>query len=141
MIGYLDTSAVVPLLVAEPNSPLCRRLWDEADTVVSCRLLHVEAAAALSQAGRLGRISAADREAAMDLLDSLWERMDVVEVDDLLVREASALAHQHGLRGYDAVHCASARQLVDDDLVAATGDRLLLAAWSELGVSTLDTNQ
>ncbi len=45
-----------------------------------------------------------------------------------------------GLRGYDPVHCASAEQAADDDLVAATGDRALLAAWSKLGVSTFDTN-
>jgi len=31
VIGYLDTSAFVPLLVAEPSSPSYRRFWDDAD--------------------------------------------------------------------------------------------------------------
>jgi len=56
VIGYLDTSAFVPLLVAEPGSPACRRFWDDADAVVSCRLLYVETATALAQAPRMARL-------------------------------------------------------------------------------------
>jgi hypothetical protein len=51
------------------------------------------------------------------------------------------VAHQLGLRGYDAVHCASAEQLNDEDVVAACGDQRLLSAWAEVGVSTYDTNR
>jgi predicted nucleic acid-binding protein len=53
VIGYLDTSALVPLLIAEPTSAACRRFWDDADTVVFSRLLYVETAAALAQARRM----------------------------------------------------------------------------------------
>ncbi|MGH8828501.1 MAG: hypothetical protein ACRDVZ_13095, partial [Jiangellaceae bacterium] len=35
VIGYLDTSAFVPLLVAEPSSESCRRFWHDADAVVT----------------------------------------------------------------------------------------------------------
>ncbi|ORW78676.1 twitching motility protein PilT [Mycobacterium riyadhense] len=45
------------------------------------------------------------------------------------------------MRGYDAVHCASAEQLDDDDVVAASGDQRLLTAWLELGIATYDINQ
>ncbi|OBF86409.1 twitching motility protein PilT [Mycobacterium sp. 852002-51163_SCH5372311] len=45
------------------------------------------------------------------------------------------------MRGYDAVHCASAQQLDDDDVVAASGDERLLAAWLKLGMATYDTNR
>jgi uncharacterized protein len=57
------------------------------------------------------------------------------------VTRAADLAHHLSLRGYDAVHCASAEQLDDDDLVAASGDQRLLTAWLELGMATYDTNQ
>ena len=50
MIGYLDTSAFIPLLLKEPSSAACRRFWDDCDAVVSNRLLYVETAAALAQA-------------------------------------------------------------------------------------------
>jgi predicted nucleic acid-binding protein len=140
VIGYLDTSAVVPLLVAEPGSPACRRFWDDADAVVSCRLLYVEAAAALAQAQRMARLDDRQCVRARELLDRLWAEVDVVELDERLAVAAADAAHSLGLRGYDAVHCAAAEQLADEDLVAASGGRRLLAAWSERGLSTYDTN-
>ncbi|MGH3587266.1 MAG: type II toxin-antitoxin system VapC family toxin, partial [Pseudonocardia sp.] len=139
VIGYLDTSAFVPLLVAEPTSPACRRFWNDADTVVSCRLLYVEAAAALAQAERMRRIDDIRHGQARDLLDALWSEMDVLEIDEPLARSAAAAAHDLALRGYDSVHCAAAEQLADEDFVAASGDRRLLAAWRECGVATYDT--
>jgi hypothetical protein len=54
-------------------------------------------------------------------MNDLWAQIDVVEVGDVLVRQAAELAHRLALRGYDAVHCAAAHQLDDPDLVAATG--------------------
>ena len=140
MIAYLDTSAFVPLLIAEPGSAACMRLWDDADTIASTRLLYVETWAALAQARRLRRISLSTLRSAGLLLDEVWPEMTVVEVDDLLVERAAALAHRFDLRGYDAVHCASAEQLSDVDVVAAAGDRRLLDAWRRLGLATFDSN-
>jgi predicted nucleic acid-binding protein len=141
VIGYLDTSAFVPLLVAEPSSPACRRFWDSADAVVTCRLLYVEAAAALAQAERMARLDHSQHRRARELLDGLWAEFDVVEIDEPLAGAAADAAHVLGLRGYDAVHVAAAEQLADPDLVAAAGDKRLLAAWHERGMSTYDTNQ
>jgi predicted nucleic acid-binding protein len=141
VIGYLDTSAVVPLIIEEPSSPACRRFWDDADAVVSCRLLYVEAAAALAQASRIKRISRSQHTRALGRLHDLWAEIDVVEIDQTLVEAAADSAHRLALRGYDAVHCASAQQLIAPDLVAATGDRKLLDAWHALGVATYDVNQ
>lgn len=140
MIAYFDTSAFVPLLVAEPTSAGCRRLWDDADDVVSSRLLYVEAAAALAQARRLHRLTARSHRAARGRLDELWSQMGVAEIDQTLVESAAGLTVRFELREYDAVHCASAQQLDSDDLVAATGDQRLLRAWADLGLSTFDPN-
>lgn len=46
MIAYFDTSAVVPLLVQEPATEQCSRLWDEATRVLTVRLTYPEARAA-----------------------------------------------------------------------------------------------
>jgi uncharacterized protein len=140
VIGYFDTCAFVPLLIAEPGSDFCRRLWDSCDAVVTSRLLYVETSAALAQALRLGRIVRRNHSAALRLLDQMWAEFDVVEVDSVIVERAAELAHSEALRGYDAVHCASAEQVDDDDLVLASGDRALLAACARLGMSTADTN-
>ncbi len=141
MIGYLDTSAFVPLLIDEPTSEACRRFWDDADVIVSSRLLYVETAAALAQARRMGRLTEGEHLQGRRRLDQMWSEMDVIEVDEQVVTRAADLAHRRSLRGYDAVHCASAEQLDDDDVVAASGDQRLLTAWLELGMATYDTNQ
>jgi predicted nucleic acid-binding protein len=140
VIGYLDTSAFVPLLLSEPSSSSCRRFWDDADTVVTSRLTYVEAAAAVAQARRLDRITARTHRGALKLLDQLWDQCEVIEIDQAVVVRAAMLATQLGLRGYDAVHCAAAESVRDDDLVAAAGDQELLHAWSELGLATYDSN-
>ncbi len=136
MIGYLDTSALVPLLIGEATSPACREFWNAADAVTSTRLLHVEAAAALARAERAGRMVADEPHRATALLDRMIVEIEVIEVDERLVRAAADLARRFGLRGYDAVHCAAAVQLDEPDLVAASGDKHLLATWRELGIAT-----
>lgn len=141
MIVYLDTSAVVPLLVEEAGTAACRRLWDDADDVLTNRLTYVEAAAALAQARRLGRLTPDAHRSAVAGLDELWPQVAVVEIDADLVRLAADLADRCDLRGYDAVHCASGAILAADDVVAAAGDRRLLDAWAALGLATCDTNE
>ncbi|WP_152366150.1 type II toxin-antitoxin system VapC family toxin [Microlunatus speluncae] len=140
MIGYLDTSAFVPLVVAEPTSGLCGRFWDDADSVVSCRLTYPETAAALAQAQRMGRLTEPGLDASLRLVAELWREIEVVEVDQVLVERAAILARRFQLRGYDAVHCASAEQIDDNDVVAAAGDGKLISAWRELGLMTFDPN-
>ncbi len=141
MIGYFDTSAFVPLLVEERSSAFCKRLWEDADAVVTTRLLYVEAAAALAQALRMTRLTTRNHHAALRTLDRLWVELDIVDVDREIVDRAAKLAHACALRGYDAVHCASAEQLDDADLVVASGDRKLLEACASLGLTTADVNQ
>lgn len=103
MIGYLDTSAFVPLLAAEPGSAFCRRFWDDCDDVVTNRLLYVEAAAALACGERTGRLTGRAHRAAAALLDRLWGELAVLEANDAVVNRAAMLAHRFALRGYDAV--------------------------------------
>lgn len=141
MIVYFDTSALVPLLVAEPTSEACRRVWDDADTVVTTRLLYVEASAAMAQALRLQRLDADQHHRCLELLEDLWPQFDVVELDAGLCPAAAQLAHRHALRGYDAVHCAAALSLEDTELVAATGDQALRSAWQQEGITTYDVHQ
>jgi predicted nucleic acid-binding protein len=139
VIVYLDTSAIVPLLVAEPTSESCRRLRESADELVTCRLSFVETAAALAQAQRLGRITAPAHKHALKAFGQLWAEMALIEFDDDLMHTAADRAARFALRGYDAVHCAAAELIADEQTVAASGDRALLAAWGALGLSTTDT--
>jgi predicted nucleic acid-binding protein len=139
VIVYLDTSAFVPLLVEESGSEVCRRLWEDAESVIVTRLVHVEATAALSKAHLLNRMTSAQLDATIDGLELLWPQCAVRELDAPLMAEASRLSRRFGLRGYDSVHCAAAAEWREGEAVAASGDRKLLTAWQELGLATVDT--
>jgi len=135
VIAYFDTSAVVPLLIAEPGSARAASLWDGADRVVSVRLVYPETRAALAQAERLGRLTARHLRDAVTEFDSLFEEIDLVEVDDALARRAGELAEVRRLRGYDAIHLAAADRVHDPNVVVIAGDSALLDAAAAEGMT------
>ncbi|WP_262852877.1 type II toxin-antitoxin system VapC family toxin [Mumia quercus] len=139
MIVYFDTSALVPLLIEEATSVACGEMWDAADDIVTTRLAYIEAVAALAQAHRLGRIGRSAVAQARALLDELWTASSVLELDRALMSHAASLAVTHGLRGYDATHCAAAIAVDDTALVAVSGDARLLRAWRAEGLAVRDT--
>lgn len=129
----------MPLLIDEPTSEACGVLWDSAEHVTTTRLTYIEAAAALAQAERTRRISVAHARDARAVLDELWPAVDVIELDPQLMSMAATFAAIHRLRGHDATHCAAAVTANDAQLVAASGDGRLLAAWQAEAVATSDT--
>ena len=131
MITYIDTSTLIKLLIDEVGTTEAGQIWDEPDVLVSARLGHVEARAALAAAARQGRISAEVMHSAVQGLEVLWSQVSVVEIDDDLMRLAGDLAATHALRGYDAVHLAAAH-LVGAD-VFSSADRRLCEAASACG--------
>ena len=142
MIAYIDTSAFVPVLIDEQTSALCAEMWESAERLVSTRLVEIEAATALHRALRLGRISQPILSAALRLLDAFMTDLDIIEIDQDLVRRARQCAEVAPLRGYDAVHCAAG--LVTATTVGAvlvSGDHQLLTTWRQLGASVVDINQ
>ncbi len=140
MIAFLDTSAIVPLLIDEPGTAACQHIWESADALVCTQLAFVETAAALARATRLGRMTAVERDSTTDRLEQLWPQLHDMVVDEALVREAAALTTQLPLRGYDAVHCAAALRLAGPGVVAVSGDRELLTAWRTNGLDVIDTH-
>ena len=140
MIAYFDTSAIIPLIINEPSSDRCNRMWDESSRVVSVRLLYPEARAALAKAERMGRLSATQRAAAVVELETIITQVDHIEVTEPLAHRAGELAQAHGLRGYDAVHLAAASAVADSDVVLVTGDTDLAKAANSIGIAVSVTN-
>ncbi len=128
MIVYFDTSAVIKLLVDEQGSDRAAELWQRADLLVSSQLLYVEARAALAAAYRSGRLDAPGLDRARTGLEALFAELRTIAVDEPLARAAGDLAEQHSLRGYDAVHLASALAIDAADVLLATWDRDLSQA-------------
>lgn len=66
-------------------------------------------------------------------------QVDIVELDRLLSQRAGELAELHDLRGYDAVHLASAERIADLEVVMVAGDEDLIRAARALGLLTAST--
>ncbi len=133
MIAYFDTSALVKLVIDEPDSDVAASLWARADVIVSSRLVYPEARAALAAAQRGGRIDERELRETTTTIDGLHAEMAVVGIDEGLARRAGDLAEVHGLRGYHAVHLASALTIDHEQLVLVTWDGDLAAAAGAAG--------
>ena len=108
-------------------------LWDRGDLLVSSQLVYPEARAAVAAAVRAGRIDESTDVSAVATLDGLYAQLRIVAIDEPLARQAGDLAARHALRGYDAVHLASALQVIGDDVVLATWDDALNSAARATG--------
>ena len=137
MIAYFDTSALIKLLVMEDGSDVADRVWEGATAVVSSRLAYPEARAALADARRADRLVSAQLARAKLNLEIRWRQMRGIEVRPEIAVHAGDLAERHGLRGYDAVHLASALAIREVRPTVVTWDAdLAVAALAErLGVA------
>lgn len=120
MILYADTSWLAKLYVKEAESDLVRSAVLSAPAVASSVITYAEMRSALARAHRLGRHTEEDHRAALGSFEQDWTGLTRVALDERLVHRAGDLAEEHGLRGYDAVHLASAVRLQDDAEEAVT---------------------
>jgi hypothetical protein len=119
----------------EPGSELAAELWDRAASVVSSQLIYPEARAAAAAAHRRRRITSTTLRRAVDRIDELCTEFDVIGLDPDLAHSAGDLAEAHGLRGYDAVHLATALSVESDSMLLATWDGDLAHAAVAAGCS------
>ena len=108
MILYLDTSALVKLYVPETDSDKLIQLVDAAEMPSTSRMAYAEARAAFARKRREQAVNLRDYRTLVQDLDNDWETFFIVDVSDPLIKRAGQLAETFALRGYDAVHLASA---------------------------------
>lgn len=136
-VAYLDSSALVKLVVEEPGSEQAARLWDGADAVFTSRIGHPEVRAALAAARRNGRLDADTHRRAKTSWGEFRQALRLVELTPRVEDDAADLAERHGLSGFDAVHLASALALAPAPLVMATWDGRLHRAARACELATL----
>jgi len=134
VIVYFDSSAFVKLVVDEDGSELAAALWDGADAAVSSRLAYPEVRAALSAAGRAGRVNQPELKRAESAWERFWAGTRRVELTETITRDAGDLAGRHALGAADAVHLASLLALGAPDTIFAVWDRRLRAGAEAAGL-------
>jgi predicted nucleic acid-binding protein len=140
LIGYLDTSALVKLLLRdEDGAETVRGVIAAMDVSFTSRIVHPEARAALAAARRAGRIAPRDHATAKRDLDRALSSLRIVELHPTLAIAAGDLAERFALRALDAIHLASALTLGRRDTVVVTWDREFARAAAAAGLGLAPT--
>lgn len=108
-------------------------LWGAAGGRIASQLVYPEARAALAAATRAGRLDQRALHRAINDLEHALTATQLIGVDQRLARAAGALAEEHALRGYDAVHLATVLAVNDAQLLVVTWDKDLAAAARNCG--------
>ncbi len=105
---YFDASALVKNYVQEPHTDAVRALLAGGDRVGTGLMSKAEVAAAFAKAARMQYITLADARAALDAFRADWPTLASLTPTEAVLDHAADLAMAHQLRGYDAVHLATA---------------------------------
>jgi predicted nucleic acid-binding protein len=108
MIIYLDTSNLVKLYVLEKNSDQIMAHVNNSQVVATSIIAYIEARAAFARKFREKGLSETEYRKIIRTLDNDWENYFVLNISVETVKLAGDLCEKHRLRGYDALHLASA---------------------------------
>lgn len=134
-MNYLDTSALIKRFVAEKGSPLVQTLVKRKGPIATAKIAYAEVYAGLTRKLREGHLSDAQYALACRQFEADWQAYIRVELHDDTLFLARDLIRRHPLKGFDAIHLASAvslkNALGEDITFAAADERLLRAAEAE----------
>jgi uncharacterized protein len=119
---YLDSSAIVKLVVREPETDALRRHLRRRRTLITSALARTEVLRAVLPGG----------EAAVTAGQRVLSRFDLVRVSDRLLRGAGVLLPLD-LRSLDAVHLATAGHIGSDLGEIITYDQRMAVAAQQMG--------
>ena len=132
---FWDSSAIVPLLVDEPESSTVGSIARDDPVLVVWWGTRIECASALSRLEREGGLAVEETEIARDLLSELSECWAEVLPTDPLRRQAERLLLRHPLRAADALQLAAATAWAESEPdrhpLCTLDDRLAEAARGE----------
>ena len=120
---YLDSSAIVKLVVREPESAALRRYLRRRRPLISSALARIEVARALLPPG--------DDVVARG--QDVLTRFDLARVNDRVVTAAGSMLPEN-IRSLDAIHLATAQQLGADLARIVTYDDRMSRAAQALGL-------
>ena len=107
-IIYLDTSALLKRYIQETGTEQVRQLLEMADEVATGVITRVETASAVARLIRLHAITNEEGERIWDEFSEDWGIITRLHITPQGIERAASLARKYTLRGYDAVHLASA---------------------------------
>jgi hypothetical protein len=137
LIRYFDTSALVKRYLSEPGSARVSGWIEERSERAVSRVALVEALSAFSRRVREKHLTPAARVRLWRKLEEDLEAFVLVDVHGAVLERAATLCTRHPLRTLDAVHLASALEILDgldEDVSFASADASLLRIAEAVGL-------
>ena len=129
---YFDSSALVKLLVlGEVDAEVASELFRKADRRSTSVIAYAECRAAVAAAARSRTLTRSDARNAVAALNDVWPALDRLAVSENIVHLAGELAERRALRGFDAIHLASALAQAPEAVLACWDGQLARAARAE----------
>lgn len=143
-MNYLDTSALIKRFVNENGSSLAQALVQQSVPIATATIAYAEIFSGLTRKLREKHLSKTLYGVACRQFDRDWAAYIRVELNDGVLVLARDLIQRHPLRGFDAVHLASAvtlRNALGEGItfVAADGRLLKAAQFEKLDVLNIET--
>lgn len=105
---FWDSSALVPLILDQPQTVAARRLIEQDPELVVWWGSAIECASAIARLRREDRLTAKAEQEARALLDALRASWFEIEPGDAIREQALRLLRLHPLRASDALQLAAA---------------------------------
>ena len=132
---FWDSSALVPLLVAEPSSAMVMAEYERDPEIIAWWASEVECVSALARLEREGSLSSASMSTALGRLAALAQSWRLIEPVARARQTAIRLLRVHPLRAADALQLAAALAAAEDQPqtlgFVTLDDRLAQAAERE----------
>jgi predicted nucleic acid-binding protein len=139
MILYLDTSALVKRYFREPYSEEVISKWQAATEIVTSAVAYAETMASIYRKKREADLKETLIRKIVESFRTDWKSLIRVEVTEDLNEYIDKIVLAHPLRGFDAIHLASARVIQErlpEDFVFSCFDLGLARAAQAEGMST-----
>ena len=137
MILYCDTSALIKRYVEENGTEYVDALWEDCWGVATSVVAFAEAMSAFGRKRREGLLSRKEHITTVKKLNDDYEHLSLVRLTNDLNSVMEELFNKHPLRGFDAIHLASALVFANSketDLFFACFDHTLNTAAKKEGL-------
>jgi predicted nucleic acid-binding protein len=114
VIAYFDSSSIVKWFFDEVHMDLARDARDRAEVCCTSLLAYVDVLSAINRAWRADRCLKSEMEIVRGEFQRIWPDFIWIRVDERLMYQSGQIILGHGLKGFDAIHLASAILLKEE---------------------------
>ena len=129
MIAYFDSSSIVKWFFDEQNADISRILRSEAEISFTSIISYPEVMSAINRSEKEGRCTKSDMKLVKNEFLRIWPALRWIKIAEPLMQQSGEYIFKHNLRGFNAIHLASAlilkEESVECDLFFSCFDRNL----------------